>query len=162
MFSSWNTWIRCPGRAASAANRLKARCLLMGKHLVLRKTLMRFSSRTCLDCPTPASEAMTKTSCSKISCCLCTEIKQDQLKANDLRSPIHVQEQREPSLPHTLNMSKRKNICHGETQDILDRCSNSTGLPIPHLSDLKSHKNRIPVICNYPGAQILWMKGSLT
>lgn len=31
-----------------------------------------------------------------------------------------------------------------------------------HLSDLKSHKNRIPVICNYPGAQILWMKGSLT
>lgn len=47
------------------------------------------------------------------------------------------------------------------TQDILHRCSNSTGFPIPH-EWFEIPKNRISVIPNYPGAQIFWMKSSLT
>lgn len=113
-------------QSRQCCQQVEGKVLLIGKHLVPRKALRRFSSLTCLDCPTPASAAMTKTSCSKIPCCLCTEIKQDQLKAMNLRSLIHCRRRNLPFYTHSFNMSKR------ETQDIPDRCSNSTGLPILH------------------------------
>lgn len=126
VFFSWNIWIRCPGRADSAANRLKAKCLLMGKHLVPRKTLIRFSSLICLDCPTLVSAAMTKKSCSKTP--LPVFVYRNKTEPAQGKQPKETSScvGREGTF-HT----HRRNICHGQTQDILDRCSNSTGLPIP-------------------------------
>lgn len=57
--------------------------------------------------------------------------KQEQLKANNLRSLVCRKRRNLPFHTLSLNMIKRRNISHGETQDIPDRCSNSTGLPIP-------------------------------
>lgn len=62
----------------------------------------------------------------------------------------------------SFNMSKSRKICHGETQGIHVRCSNSMELLIPQQSDLKSHQTRIPMISNCPKAQVLQMKGRLT
>lgn len=131
---------KMPRQSTQCCQQVEGKVLLIRKHLVPRKTLTRFSSLICLDCPTLASAAMTKTSCSKIPCCLCTEINQDQLKANNLRSLIHVQEEKKPSLPDTHSTwAKGKTFVMGRHRTYLTGVLTVQDCQF-HRSDLKCHK----------------------
>lgn len=87
VFFSWNIWIRSMHRQSRQCwQQAEGRWPSHGEaQLVLRQTLTRFFSLSCLDCLTPGLSSEYKTCCSKIYCCsLCIDIKQDTTSSRQI------------------------------------------------------------------------------
>lgn len=133
-----------PRQSRQCCQQIEGKVPSHGEASGAQKNLIRFSSLICLDCPTLVSAAMTKTSCSKTPLPVFVyRNKTEPAQGKQPKEPYSCagREGTFPSTHTTFVMGRHRTFLTGvlTVQD----CQF-------HLSDVKSHKPRIPMIHHYP------------